>query len=233
MASGTDLLRNNDRDLALRWSSRWTLTHRILAVNIFALAILAGSLFYLDSFRTRLTTARLGEVATQARLIGDALAVSPQGEWQGLLRQIGQDSNSRLRVYAADGSRQLDSWTGIRPTYRLRDPALEPWHKDIALLLDNALDAIVGAKRPPLFAEPSVDRAQSWPEVIGAQRTGAATTALRRAPEGTAFVSAAAPIARSASVVLMTTNARDVRRVVPRGFDVSVRTLACVKMPPR
>ena len=33
----------------------WSLRHRILAVNIFALAILAGSIFYLDSFRSRLT----------------------------------------------------------------------------------------------------------------------------------------------------------------------------------
>ena len=31
------------------------LLHRILAVNIFALAILAGSIFYLDSFRGRLS----------------------------------------------------------------------------------------------------------------------------------------------------------------------------------
>ena len=36
---------------ALRWTGRWMLRHRILAVNIFAVAILAGSIFYLDSFR--------------------------------------------------------------------------------------------------------------------------------------------------------------------------------------
>ena len=32
------------------WSRRLSLRHRILAVNIFAVAILAGSIFYLDSF---------------------------------------------------------------------------------------------------------------------------------------------------------------------------------------
>ena len=47
--------RNDEQDLALRWSGRWMLLHRTLAVNIFALAVLAGSLFYLDGFRRRLT----------------------------------------------------------------------------------------------------------------------------------------------------------------------------------
>jgi two-component system sensor histidine kinase ChvG len=39
-------------------------------------------------------------------------------------------------------------------------------------------------------------------------------TELRRAPEGTAFVSAAAPVAGSGDVLLLTVNAREIRRVV-------------------
>ena len=46
-------------DLALRWSGRVSLTPRILAVNIFALALLAGSLFYLDGYRSRLIGERI------------------------------------------------------------------------------------------------------------------------------------------------------------------------------
>ena len=34
-------------------AARVALRHRILAVNVFAIVILAGSLFYLDSFRSR------------------------------------------------------------------------------------------------------------------------------------------------------------------------------------
>src|SRR5688572_13290835 len=71
MASGTDLERNDESDLALRWSGRLSLTARILAVNIFALAILAGSLFYLDSFRTRLTSQRIEQAETEARMTAD------------------------------------------------------------------------------------------------------------------------------------------------------------------
>lgn len=214
MASGTALPRNNDRGLALRWSSRWTLTHRILAVNVFALAILAGSIFYLDSFRSRLTSARLAEAQTHVRLIGNALSIAAAENWQPLLIKMGRESGSRLRVYGPDGSKRFDSWNGAPPTYRLRDPDEEEWTKDVARMLDNAFDAIVGAKEPPPVTEPVPDRLAGWPEAAEALARQQALTELRRAPEGTAFVSAAAPIPRADSVLLLTANARDIRRIV-------------------
>lgn len=207
--------RNDERDLALRWTGRLSLTGRILAVNIFALAILAGSLFYLDSFRSRLTQARLAQAQTEVRLIADALAYAGPGAAPRLLRKFGQDSATRLRVYGPDGTRQLDSWDGAPPTYELRDPALEPWAKDIARLLDNGFDAIVGARRPPPFVPPARDIVEAWPEAQRAIATGAPVVALRRAPDGTAYISAAAPTgANGEQALLLTTNARDVRRVV-------------------
>jgi two-component system response regulator ChvI len=57
-ASATALARTDDQDLSAQLDGRVAIRHRILAVNIFALAILAGSIFYLDSFRGRLTQAR-------------------------------------------------------------------------------------------------------------------------------------------------------------------------------
>ena len=47
-AWATALEKNEEGGLELRWSGRWMLLHRILAVNILALAMLAGSIFYLD-----------------------------------------------------------------------------------------------------------------------------------------------------------------------------------------
>ena len=41
MASDTDSAKNEDADLALTWSGRWTLAHRILAVNLLTLVLLA------------------------------------------------------------------------------------------------------------------------------------------------------------------------------------------------
>ena len=42
MAPDTVFQTSEDRELALKWSNRISLTPRILAVNIFALALLAG-----------------------------------------------------------------------------------------------------------------------------------------------------------------------------------------------
>jgi two-component system sensor histidine kinase ChvG len=208
------LERSDDQDLALRWSGRLSLTTRILAINIFALAILAGSLFYLDSFRSRLIQARLIQAETEVRIIADALVVAPAGARHDLLRRLGEDSRTRLSVYRGDGAKIMDSWNGARPTYRLRDPAEEPWDKDIARLLDNGLDDIVGAERPPFFVPPARDTLAAWPEAVAALDRRAAATALRRAPDGTPFISAAAPIAGQGSVLLLTSNPRDIRRIV-------------------
>src|SRR5688572_32321938 len=113
------------------------LLHRILAINIFALAILAGSIFYLDGFRSRLTTDALTNAETQARIIADSLSLAEPGEKEVLLRRLGQHSKTRLRVYRRDGAKRMDSWAGAPPTYVLRDPSKEAWRKDVARLLDN------------------------------------------------------------------------------------------------
>src|SRR3954462_4811225 len=115
-AWGTDLPRNEDEHGPL-WSPRWTLLHRFLAVNIFALAILAGSIFYLDGFRHRLTEGTVATSAMQGRIVADSLALGEPNEQQALLKRLGVHSQARLRVFAGDGSLIMDSWNGSQPTY--------------------------------------------------------------------------------------------------------------------
>lgn len=206
--------KNEESIPALRWSGRWMLLHRILAINIFALAILAGSIFYLDGFRSRLTASEVAQAGTEVRIIANSLAVAEPAERNYLVRRLGQDSLARLRVYGPDGTRTMDSWENATPTYELRDPESEPLRKDIARLLDKAFNMIVGAPLPPLLAEPTLDRLEAWPEAIDALRRGAAQTMLRHAPEGTPFISAAAPVARTGQVLLLTRNAREIRSIV-------------------
>ena len=207
--------RSDEKALTLRWTGRIALRHRILAVNVFALAILAGSLFYLDSFRSRLTQARVDQMSSEATMIARMLAAVPAQRRQALLVRLGQDSGTRLRVFGPDGSKRADSWQGAPVTYELRNPADEPWNRDVARALDNAFDAIVGARRPPLYTPRGDDRLQDWPEAQTALSHGRTVTWLRRAPEGTPFVSAAAPVAGPGDeVLLLTVNARDIRRVV-------------------
>jgi two-component system, OmpR family, sensor histidine kinase ChvG len=208
------LPRSEDRELRLRWSRRLSLRQRILAVNIFAIAIFAGSLFYLDGFRTRLTEDEIAQSKAEAVMVAHAIAAAPPAARQPLLVQLGRDSAARLRIYGAGGRRIADSWQGAAPTYELRDPSQEPWYRGIARALDNGFDAIVGAPRPPRFAPPAQDRLQSWPEAQAALARRDAVTELRRAPEGTPYVSAAVPIGEADTVLLLTVNARDIRRVV-------------------
>ena len=197
------------------WSWRLSLRHRILAVNIFAVAILAGSIFYLDGFRSRLTQARVDQAQSEAVMIAHMLSAVPADRRQPILVQLGRDSGTRLRVYGGDGSRQGDSWFGATPTYALRDPTIEPWYREVARWLDNGFDAIVGARRPPLFVPPARDRRAAWPEARQALRSGAPATMVRRAPDGTPYIASAQRIAGSGNeVLLLTVNARDVRRVV-------------------
>ncbi|TFI58217.1 HAMP domain-containing histidine kinase [Sphingomonas parva] len=189
------------------------LLHRILAVNIFALAMLAGSLFYLDGFRSRLTAAGLVTAETEVRIISDSLRVADPAERAWLLRRTGAASGTRLRLFRADGSQAMDSWAGAPPTYELRDPAREPLRKNVARLLDNVFDAIVGAPDAPLLVVPPGEGLAAWPEAAQALRSGRAVRMLRRAPEGTLFLSAAARVSPD-SVLLLTRNARDIRTIV-------------------
>jgi two-component system sensor histidine kinase ChvG len=64
----------------------------------------------------------------------------------------------------------------------------------VARLLDNAFDAIVGAPSPPPLLLPEPDRLDGWSEAVAARGGGPPRTMLRRAPEGTPFISAAARV---------------------------------------
>ena len=224
--------RSDEKDLALRWSGRLSLTQRILAVNIFALAILAGSFFYLDSYRERAIEGRLRQIETEARLIATALASTPADTRKPLLNRLGAQSGNRLRLYEASGGKAMDSWAGAPATYTLRNPLAEPWEKKAARALDNVVDAIVGAARPPAFVPDRNESLANWPEARTALMQGRSTVALRQAPEGSPFLSAAAPVA-GGHVLLVTSNARDIRTQVRSerltlGFIIAGTTLLSV-----
>ena len=213
MALATASERNDESDLALNWSGRWTLTHRILAVNILTLAIVALSVIYLDAYRNQLQAERQARVMEQARLAGLAIDQAPTTADATLLRAIGGESRSRLRVYDRTGNRIEDSWAKAPPTYTLRDPATEAWRKDAARSLDRGFNVLVGATTPEDFVEPKIDVGSAWPEVVNARTSGKASVAIRQAPDLTPVFSATTPLA-SGSTLLVTTNDRDFTRTV-------------------
>ena len=213
MASVTASEKNDESDLALSWSGRWTLTHRILAVNILTLVIVALSVIYLDAYRNQLQEERQDRILGQARLAGLAIDSAPAAGHEALLRAMGNQSQSRLRVYDRAGAKIEDSWTGTTPTYQLRNPATEAWRKGAARALDRGFNVLVGAKSPEEFVEPKTDAAASWPELTASRSSRQSIVTARQAPDLTPVFMAATPLANGASL-LVTANDLDFTRTV-------------------
>jgi two-component system sensor histidine kinase ChvG len=225
MASDTASTSNEDEaDLALSWSGRWSLAHRILAVNVLTILLVALSTLYLDVFRNRLSKERTRQTRIEATTTAQALAHVPQREWPQLLASISKSTGSRFRLYGPNGALVADSWRLSGPTYALRDPTTQDWTKDVARALDRGFNAIVGAPQLDDFVEPPVDRAQAWPEAMQARARGKPVTNVRNAPDLTPVLSAAVPV--GAGVLLATDNDRAFTRTVrsQRAIIASIMT---------
>lgn len=197
----------------LRWSGRISLTRRILAVNIFAIAFLAGGFFYLDSYRTRMVDARMELYEQQLDLLAAALRNVPPAAQESMLADFARETGVRIRRYDASGRKIADSVALGVAERELRDPAEEPWKRHVARFLDRMVDSVVFADRPPDYREPARDVASAWPEIVDAHRRGGSGTLERYAPDRTPVISAAQPLADGGSLLALA-NARDITKVV-------------------
>src|SRR3954454_8515104 len=193
MASDIDSTSNEDPDLRLKWSGRWTLSHRILALNLITVLLIALSTLYLDVFRNRLSKERARQTRIEATATAQAILAAGPEDREAILATISKSTGSRLRLFGPDGKLVADSWRVTGPTYQLKDPSTQSWEKDVARALDRGFNVIVGAPRLDEFVEPPVDRLQSWPEAVRAKAEGKAVTAVRNAPDLTPVISAAVP----------------------------------------
>ncbi|UZK67191.1 sensor histidine kinase [Sphingomonas sp. M1-B02] len=204
---------NEEPDLALKWSNRVSLTPRILAVNIFALALLAGGFFYLDSYRSRIVDSRVEQATREVRLIAQAIASATPERRDLLVLSLARDTGSRIRLYTESGELMADSQKlGLR-TLVLRDPDKDPWGQATARFLDAVIDTVVGADRAPLYRELPPDKGLDWPDVNTARSTHGTPATVWRAPDRTPVITAAAPITQL-GVVMTTVNARDITETV-------------------
>ncbi|CAN5123996.1 stimulus-sensing domain-containing protein [soil metagenome] len=231
MAPGTDFPKNN-ADMALRWSGQLSLTRRILAVNIFALALLAGGFFYLDSYRSRVVDSALEQSSRELKFLAIALESTPPAQHNTLIAAFARQAENRVRRYGPDGRLIVDSFNLRAYRYALRDPAQEPWQRHVARFLDRVVDHIVLADRPPEFSEPAADRADAWPEIVTARRTRTDQAMYRNAPDRTPMISAAIAM-HDGGTLLSTENARDITRVVRAerlrlGFVLAAAVIASV-----
>ncbi|MFM5908744.1 MAG: stimulus-sensing domain-containing protein [Novosphingobium sp.] len=191
-----------------------SLTTRILAVNVVALSLLAGSLFYLDSYRNQLLAERSKLARSEALIIADALAETPRAERPPLLARIGSEQQLRLRLYDARGHQIADSFLLAEPSFRFIDPEKEPWMQDAARMIDRGMDFVIGASEAPKYFEAAIPTADAWPEVAEAQKLGDAVVRERRAPDESPVFTAAAPVGERGEVLLTTRNATDITQKV-------------------
>lgn len=211
MAPDTVSQRSEGGDLALRWSGRVSLTRRILAVNIFALLLLAGGFFYLDSYRSRILDNRADQAMREARLIAEALRAVPSDERDPLIVRLARSTGTRVRIYDRAGMLVTDSRMLGERNFTLRDPDKDGLDQRAARFLDAVIDTIVGADRSPLYRERR--NGLIWPDVAQVRGGGTSAT-VWRAPDRTPVITAAAALARGGPVVLTTVNARDVTQTV-------------------
>jgi two-component system sensor histidine kinase ChvG len=203
---------SKNNDLELGWSARWSLTSRILAVNIFAIALLAGSFFWLDNYRVRLLDERERQTATQAALIGNALSRASGSDRERLVLALGNRTGNRIRIYGDQGLLTLDSWTLGPPTYENRAPNEEPWRRSVARWMDQGIETIANANPLPRFEETETEQLSDWDFAARITETGEGVSQLALAPDRTPMISVAMPLSsRSGDVLLITSNARDIR----------------------
>lgn len=207
--------------LSLSWSARMSLTSRILAVNVLAVALLAGSLFYLNNYRNRLTEERLAQAQLQMSIVVDAMKFVEAERKPELITQIADHLKSRIRIYDAQGTKILDSFELSEPTYQLVDPETEPWRKNAARFLDKSVEYVVFSKPIENYYEPKIDIVDNWPSLVKLDSTPASSSMAKYAEDRTPMIMAVSKTADGAEKVLLTSNARDITRIV-RAERVSV-----------
>ncbi len=197
-----------------KWPWRTSLTARILAVNIIALALLAGSLFYIDSYRKELLSERFILATAEAQIAAEGLASSRPRDVSEQLVRIGAVQDLRLRIYDAEGKLVADSFELGEPSFRFVDPETETWLQDAARLLDRGMDFVLGTAPIPAYADPVDTDAEYWPEIAEAAASDATVIVQRRAPDRTPVINAATPIGDKGAVLMTTRNARDITQNV-------------------
>ena len=217
MARVTPLPKTDDQTAPgerLFWTRRISLTTRILALNIIALALMAGSLFYLDSYRKQLLAERFNLARSEAEIAAEALIGANPAQRDALLARVGKDQELRLRLYDRRGALVADSFALAPPSFSFVDPAHEPWLKGAARLLDRIMDFALGARPIPAYRDPAIESAAAWPELAAAHAAARTVVFERYAPDRTPVITAAAPIEPGGATLLTTRNARDITQSV-------------------
>ena len=193
---------------------RFSLTARILVVNILPLALLSGGLFYLDTYRTQLIDERFKLARIEAQITAEALAGATRQRQEALLVQIGLEQRMRMRMFDSEGLLWADSFALADPAFMFDDIEDDGWEEQSARWLDRAADTIVSAEPVSDFVEPEAQTADAWPELVQAREEGLSQIRLYQWRDGTPVITAAAPVGLNGATLLTVRNAVDITESV-------------------
>src|SRR6266404_5222394 len=217
---------------------RWPispLTRRILAVNVLALALLAGGFLYLGKYQASLVSQQIealkmqGEVFAAALGEGAVLDSVDEGEIllpdlaRQMMRRLVEPTRTRARLFDVRGDIIADSRILRGPGDSVQVHELPPpaAHGPIMRIADGVYDWIVD-KLPrhtnyPLYRESALPRAEEYDEVMRALR-GETGSAIRSDPAAGGLVfSVAIPIRRYKQVlgaVMLSTSSGEIEEAV-------------------
>ena len=209
-------------DLRPRNGRRWTvspLTRRILAVNVLALALLAGGFLYLGKYQASLIGQQIEALKTQgevfAAALGEGAVLDSVDEGEVLLpdlarqmmRRLVEPTHTRARLFDVRGDIIADSRILRGPGDAVQVHELEPQEKEGAVLriadqiYDWILNILPRHTRYPVYRESASPRAEDYAEVTRALR-GETDSAIRSDPQiGGLVFSVAIPIQRYKEVL--------------------------------
>jgi two-component system, OmpR family, sensor histidine kinase ChvG len=223
-----------------RWNTgrRWPispLTRRILAVNVLALALLAGGFLYLGKYQASLVGQQIESLKTQGQVFAAALGEgavwdsADEGEIllpdlaRQTLRRVVEPTRARARLFDIKGDILADSRVlrGPGDTVQVHELPAPKTAGPITRVADLAYDWIVDKlprrSRYPFYRESASPRADDYPEVTRALG-GETASAIRSDPaSGGLVLSVAVPIQQYKQVlgaVMLSTGSGEIEEEV-------------------
>lgn len=209
-----------------------SLTARVLAVNVLALAILVAGFFYLERYQNELFDAKIDALTREGALIAGALGESVVESGQAgesrldpniartMLQRLAIPFGTRIRLFDSSGALMVDS---LRlPGARMQTKMLPPPDRGGVLRrFANAAYDWLAAGLPPGTRTPVAEQYESLtvgglPEAARALR-GEIGSAIRQSDLGSLVVQVALPVQplrRIQGALLISASAEDVQRSV-------------------
>ncbi len=212
---------------------RGSLTRRILAINVLALAMFVGGIFYLGEFRKGLVEERLAALTTQGELIAGALGEAAIGGpleeprldrelARQIIRRVVSGTDTRARLFMPNEELVADSRLLIAAGRQVEfEPLPAPdevltWTRRAERALDRFISLFPRRGDYALYTERSDQRGGDYPEVVVALQ-GEVSGVVRVDTSGRLVISVAVPVQLFKQVLgtlMLTVESRDIDQAV-------------------